>query len=151
MANHQPIRAAIYVRIAAQGQSDAQMIANQISALRARASQDTIALVEDLCFIDGGYSGTGLVRPALTRLRDAAAAGTVDRLYVQSPDRLARTYVDQSLLLDEFRRRGVAVIFLNLPLDGSAGDQLLFQVQGMMTEEESSGLLERHRQGGFTT
>jgi len=80
-----------------------------------------------------------LVRPALTRLRNAAAAGTLDRLYVQSPDRLVRTYVYQALLLDEFQRCGVEVIFLNLPLDGSADDQLLLQVQGMMTEEESTG------------
>jgi len=139
MTHHQPIRAAIYVRIASKRESDAHMIASQVSALRTRASQDTIPLVEDLCFIDGGYSGASLVRPALTRLRNAAAAGTLDRLYVQSPDRLVRTYVYQALLLDEFQRCGVEVIFLNLPLGGSADDQLLLQVQGMMTEEESTG------------
>ena len=139
MTHHQPIRAAIYVRIASKRESDAHMIASQVSALRTRASQDTIPLVEDLCFIDGGYSGASLVRPALTRLRNAAAAGTLDRLYVQSPDRLVRTDVYQALLLDEFQRCGVEVIFLNLPLDGSADDQLLLQVQGMMTEEESTG------------
>jgi site-specific DNA recombinase len=149
MTHHQPIRAAIYVRIASKWESDADVIASQVRALRARASQDTIALVEDLCFIDGGYSGASLVRPALTRLRNAAAAGTLDRLYVQSPDRLARTYVYQALLLDEFQRCGVEVIFLDLPLDGSADDQLLLPVQGMMTEEEGTGLLERHRQGGI--
>ncbi len=139
MTHHQPIRAAIYVRIASKRESDAHMIASRVSALRTRASQDTIPLVEYFCFIDGGYRGALLVRPALTRLRNAAAAGTLDRLYVQSPDRLVRTYVCQALLLDEFQRCGVEVIFRNLPLDGSADDQLLLQVQGMMTEEESTG------------
>jgi hypothetical protein len=33
-----------------------------------------------------------LVRPALERLRDQAAAGAIDRLYVHSPDRLARRF-----------------------------------------------------------
>ena len=41
-------------------------------------------------FTDEGYSGATLVRPALERLRDAVAAGNLDRLYVHSPDRLAR-------------------------------------------------------------
>jgi site-specific DNA recombinase len=43
-----------------------------------------------LQFIDEGYSGATLVRPALERLREAVAVGAVDRLYVHSPDRLAR-------------------------------------------------------------
>jgi site-specific DNA recombinase len=41
-------------------------------------------------FIDAGYSGSSLVRPALERLRDVAAAGGLDRLSVHCPDRLAR-------------------------------------------------------------
>jgi site-specific DNA recombinase len=32
------------------------------------------------------------VRPSLERLRDLMAAGAVERLYVHSPDRLARKY-----------------------------------------------------------
>ena len=43
-------------------------------------------------FLDDGYSGATLIRPALERLRDVVAAGSVDRLYIHSPDRLARTY-----------------------------------------------------------
>jgi site-specific DNA recombinase len=46
-------------------------------------------------FLDEGYSGATLVRPALERLRDVVASGSVDRLYVHSPDRLARKYAYQ--------------------------------------------------------
>ncbi len=99
-------------------------------------------LREDLCFIDDGYSGTTLIRPALDRLRDAAAAGILNRLYIHSPDRLARKYAYQVLLVDEFQRCGVEVVFLNRPLDGSAEDQLLLQVQGMIAEYERAKLLE---------
>ena len=62
--------------------------------------------------IDAGYSGSSLVRPALERLRDVAAAGGLDRLYVHCPDRLARHYAYQVLLLEELTQRGVEVIFL---------------------------------------
>lgn len=53
-----------------------------------------LLLYEELQFIDAGYSGATLVRPALERLRDLAAAGGIDRLYVHSPDRLARKYAN---------------------------------------------------------
>lgn len=64
-------------------------------------------------FIDEGYSGATLGRPGLDRLRDVSAAGGLERLYVHSPDRLARKYAYQVLLMDEFHRAGVEVVFLN--------------------------------------
>ncbi|GAC1629559.1 MAG: hypothetical protein NVS4B9_21460 [Ktedonobacteraceae bacterium] len=47
-------------------------------------------------FVDEGYSGSTLVRPALEHLRDVAAAGGIDRLYVHCPDRFARNYASAS-------------------------------------------------------
>ena len=41
-------------------------------------------------YLEDGLSGSTLVRPALERLRDRVAEGGVDRLYVHSPDRMAR-------------------------------------------------------------
>jgi site-specific DNA recombinase len=71
----------------------------------------------------------------------------VDRLYVHSPDRLARKYAYQVLLVDEFRRAGVEVIFLNRALGQSPEDDLLLQVQGMIAEYERAKIIERHRRG----
>jgi site-specific DNA recombinase len=87
------------------------------------------------------------VRLALERLRDRVAAGAVDRLYVHSPDRLARKYAYQVLLVDEFQRAGVEVVFLNRELGHSPEDELLLQVQGMMAEYERAKIIERHRRG----
>ena len=88
------------------------------------------------------------MRPALERLRDVVAAGAVDRLYVHSPDRLARKYAYQVLLVDEFQRsRGRGAVFLNRELGRSPEDDLLLQVQGMMAEYERAKIIERHRRG----
>jgi site-specific DNA recombinase len=84
---------------------------------------------------------------ALERFRDVVAARAVDRLYVHSPDRLARKYAYQVLLVDEFRRAGVEVIFLNRALGQSPEDDLLLQVQGMIAEYERAKIIERHRRG----
>src|SRR5207244_11869968 len=104
-------------------------------------------LPEAMQCLDDGYSGTTLVRPALERLRDLVAAGAVDRLYIHSPDRLARKYAYQVLLVDEFHRAGVEVVFLNRELGRSPEDDLLLQVQGMMAEYERAKIVERHRRG----
>jgi site-specific DNA recombinase len=98
-------------------------------------------------FLDEGYSGATLVRQALERLRDVVAAGSVDRLYVHSPDRLARKYAYQVLLVDEFRRAGVEILFLNRALGQSPEDDLLLHVQGMIAEYERAKIIERHRRG----
>ena len=141
------LRAALYARVSSQQQAEANTIASQVEALQARVQADGLTWEADACFLDEGYSGSTLLRPALERLRDQVAAGAVDRLYVHSPDRLARNYALQVLLLDEWQRAGVEVIFLNRPLGKSPEEDLLLQVQGMMAEYERAKILERSRRG----
>ncbi len=141
------LQGALYARVSSEQQATAHTIASQLAALHERVAADGLTLLDELSFIDEGYSGATLIRPARERLRDAAAAGTVDRLYVHSPDRLARKYAYQALLLDEFQRAGVEVIFLNRALGQSPEDDLLLQVQGMVAEYERAKILERSRRG----
>jgi site-specific DNA recombinase len=138
---------AIYARVSSDHQAEAQTVVSQVAALRERIAAEGLALPDALQFIDEGYSGTTLIRPALERLRDVIAARAVDRLYIHSPDRLARKYAYQVLLVDEFRRAGVEVIFLNRALGQSPEDDLLLQVQGMIAEYERAKIIERPRRG----
>jgi site-specific DNA recombinase len=108
-----PMQAAIYARVSSEQQAEAHTIASQVAALHERVLADGLSVPAARQFLDDGYSGATLVRPALERLRDAAAAGVIDRLYVHSPDRLARKYAYQVLLVEEFGRLGVEVVFLN--------------------------------------
>lgn len=124
-----PIRAAIYARVSSEQQATDSTINSQVAALEARLARDGLSLMPDERFCDEGYSGATLVRPALERLRDTVAAGHLDRIYVHSPDRLARRYAYQVLLIDEFRRAGVEVVFLNRSIGLSPEDDLLLQVQ----------------------
>jgi site-specific DNA recombinase len=142
-----PTQVALYARVSSVQQAEAHTVASQVAALRERVASDGLTVSEAMQFLDEGYSGATLVRPALERLRDVVAAGSVDRLYVHSPDRLARKYAYQVLLVDEFRRAGVAVIFLNRALGHSPEDDLLLQVQGMIAEYERAKIIERHRRG----
>lgn len=136
-----------YARVSSEQQTQAHTIASQLAALCARVAADGFTLPGEMQFIDEGYSGATLVRPGLERLRDLVAAGGVERLYVHSPDRLARKYAYQVLLMDEFQRAGVEVIFLNRELGRSPEDEVLLQVQGMVAEYERAKILERSRRG----
>jgi site-specific DNA recombinase len=138
---------ALYARVSSEQQADANTIDSQVAALRAQITADGFDLRSVIEFVDAGYSGSSLVRPALERLRDVAAAGGLDRLYVHCPDRLARHYAYQVLLLEELTQRGVEVLFLNRPLGHTPEDQLLLQVQGVIAEYERAKLLERSRRG----
>jgi site-specific DNA recombinase len=141
------LRPAIYARVSSKQQTDANTIASQREALQARVQADGLSLEAELCFIDDGFSGGTLLRPALERLRDQAAAGAFDRLYVHSPDRLARHYPYQVLLVEELQRHGIEIVFLNHDIGRSPEDNLLLQVQGMMAEYERAKILERSRRG----
>ena len=99
-------QAAIYARVSSERQATAQTIASQLAALCERVAVDGYVLPEAMPFLDDGYSGTTRVRPALERLRDLVAAGAVDRLYIHSPDRLARKYAYQVLWVDACHRAG---------------------------------------------
>src|SRR5437879_4931359 len=112
-----------------------------------RGSRQMALISPPFWSVDEGYSGSTLVRPALERLRDVAAAGGIDRLYVHCPDRFARNYASQVLLVEELTQRGVEVIFLNRPLGQTPEDQLLLQVQGVIAEYERAKFLERSRRG----
>src|SRR3954471_7284868 len=145
--NQQESRAAIYARVSSDGQVKGNTIASQLEALDQRVKSDGLEIEPELRFVDDGYSGSTLVRPALERLRDQAAAGGFDRLYVHSPDRIARSYVYQMLLVDELRGCGVELVFLNHEIGKTPEDHLLLQMQGMMAEYERAKILERGRRG----
>jgi site-specific DNA recombinase len=141
------IQVALYARVSSEQQAEAKTIESQLAEIRARIAADGFDLNTILEFVDEGYSGSTLIRPALERLRDVAAAGELDQLYVHCPDRFARNYAYQVLLVEELTHRGVEVIFLNRPLGQTPEDQLLLQVQGVIAEYERAKFLERSRRG----
>jgi site-specific DNA recombinase len=141
------MRAAIYARVSTNRQHHDQTIDSQIAALRQWADGHGHQLRPEHVFTDDGYSGTRLDRPALDRLRDAAREGDVDVVAVYSPDRLARKYAYQVLLMEELRRAGCEVAFVQRPISDDPHDQLLLQIQGAIAEYEKAVLGERFRRG----
>ena len=139
--------AAVYARVSSDRQKENQTIASQTAALKEYAAENGYSVPSEWVFQDEGYSGSNLLRPGLEGLRDLAAEGQIAATLVYSPDRLSRKYAYQVLLLEEFARCGVAVIFLKSPAGATPEDQLLLQFQGMIAEYERAQILERSRRG----
>src|SRR6266545_3533996 len=140
------MRVALYARVSTEAQQVRGTIGSQLEALRARAADEGDEVVAEL--VDDGYSGARLDRPGLDGLRDAAEAGVVEGVWCLSPDRLARVYAWQVLVLDELARLGVAVRFVDAPaLDDDPQARLLTQVQGVIAEYERAKIAERYRRG----
>src|SRR6266496_2653042 len=104
---------ALYARVSSEKQAQDDTIASQIAALENRIEADGNKLLNEFKFIDNGYSGSHLVRPALEKLRDKVAAGEIEKIYIHSPDRLSRKYSYQMILIEEFQKYGSEIIFIN--------------------------------------
>jgi site-specific DNA recombinase len=138
---------ALYARVSSQRQTNTQTIDQQLDRLRVRADESGVPQAACLVFRDDGYSGTSLRRPGLDALRDAVASAEVERVLITAPDRLARKYVHQVLLLEELERFGCVVEFLDRPMSHDPHDQLLLQIRGAVAEYERTLIAERMRRG----
>jgi site-specific DNA recombinase len=136
-----------YVRVSSRSQARAQTIDQQIDRLRAHAAAQSWNLAQEQIFRDDGYSGASLRRPGLDRLRDMAAGAQLDRILITAPDRLARNYVHQTLLVEELQGHGAVVEFLDRPMSQDPHDQLLLQIRGAVAEYERTLITERMRRG----
>src|SRR5262249_3350237 len=138
---------ALYARVSSEQQAERSTIESQVSALRELALADGHTILPGDVYTDEGFSGATLARPALERLRDQAPSGASATVEVHHPDRLARRYAYQVLLLEEFAAHGVAVVFLQRPSVNNPEDALLVQFQGIIAEYERTKIAERCRRG----
>ena len=144
------MRIAIYSRVSTSHQVEHQTIEQQLERLTAHVrahAADGWVLDPAHVFRDDGYSGAALARPGLDRLRDAVKAREVDRVLVAAPDRLARNYVHQMVLLEEWTQAGCVADFLDRPMSDDPHDHLLLQIRGAVAEYERTLIAERMRRG----
>ena len=141
------MQVALYARVSTERQERQGTIASQLDALHRVAQEQHHDVVSAYVCVDDGYSGSRLDRPGLDRLRDGAEAGAFEAVLVLCPDRLARKYAYQVLILEELERFDVRVIFLEQPPSEDPHTRLLVQIQGAIAEYERMKITERYRRG----
>jgi site-specific DNA recombinase len=141
------MRVACYARVSTERQERQGTIASQLDALHRFARDQNHEVVSAYVCVDDGHSGSRLDRPGLDQLRDGAEAGAFEAVLILCPDRLARKYAYQVLILEELERWHVRVIFLEAPPGDDPHARLLVQIQGAIAEYERMKITERYRRG----
>jgi site-specific DNA recombinase len=141
------IHAALYARVSSARQKQQETIDSQVACLCEHARAREWEVPGEWVFTDDGWPGSTLVRPALERLRDLSAQRLVERVLCLAPDRLARNYAHQVLLVEEFTRNGTEVVFVRNPETATPEQALMVQVQGVIAEYERAQTAERTRRG----
>jgi site-specific DNA recombinase len=147
MVRRSTMRVAAYVRVSTFRQVKLQTIDQQLERVCKHTQQKGWDLPEENVFRDDGYSGTTLRRPSLDALRDKARLRELEVVVILSPDRLARNYVHQMVLIEELESNGCRVEFVERPMSFEPNDQLLLQIRGAVAEYERTLLSERMRRG----
>lgn len=138
---------ALYARVSSERQAREGTIESQLEALRAFVTQQGWSVDPDREFVDNGISGMTLERPALDRLRDAIAAGQIQRVVVLSSDRLSRHFIHQEYLREEWAKAGCELVYVQEPSIETPQDWLASQVRGIFAEYERLVFLDRTRRG----
>jgi site-specific DNA recombinase len=139
------MRIAIYARVSTLLQELEKTIESQLIELEPLIKEHNHIVIDK--YIDDGYSGAMLARPELDRLRDDASKGLFEAVLAYDPDRLARKYAYQVLVIEELKSKGIECIFKEMKIVTTPEDQLLLDVRGVVAEYERAKILERTRRG----
>lgn len=136
---------AIYARVSTARQEEDGTIETQLRALREFAAQSNCIIVRE--YIDDGWSGDILARPSLDQLRADVTRKVWQAVLIYDPDRLARRYSYQELVMDELRERHIEVLFVTVSAPKNSEEKILHGVRGLFAEYERAKIAERFRLG----
>ena len=136
---------ATYARVSTARQEEERTIEVQLGALRDFARERGYTVVKE--YIDDGWSGDILARPSLDQMREDAKKKMWQAVLIYDPDRLARRYSYQELVMDELRDMGLEVMFITVASPKNSEEKILHGVRGLFAEYERAKIRERFRLG----
>jgi site-specific DNA recombinase len=151
-----PNKVAIYIRWSTEDQSNGTTLEEQLESCKYYILSQGWNYNENLLFIDDGFSGGTLIRPAMTEMRKQIQDKLIDCVVVLKLDRLSRNVGDTvDLILKEW---GKKVVFKSTreSIDTSTqiGRQMLYTLssfaefeRGTIKERTLSGKLRRAKEG----
>ena len=143
----QPLNSALYARVSTGRQENEQTIESQIAEVKKRIKDDGNTLLPNNIFIDDGWSGEILARPALDSMRDTAKENGFEALYIYDRGRLSRTFYHQEVVIAELVDRDIKFISIHDVEATTPEEKVLQSMQGVFHEYERVKIVERMRRG----
>lgn len=137
---------AVYARVSTDAQAEmGYSIGDQVRTCRAHAEKLSSETIVE--YIDDGYSGEYIERPALDRLRNDLRAKLITNVIVYDPDRLSRNLTNQLIIADDIEKAGANLIFLTHDYDASPEGKMFFSIRGAISAFEKAKIRERTMRG----
>lgn len=138
-------KAALYARVSSAIQRDENTIESQIVELKKQIVDNGHVLVKE--YIDDGYSGTRLDRPALEQMRKDLKTNTFDYIYFLHADRIARDSVLQSIVISDILHYKKKLIINNDDYEHNPENYFKLKILGAVAELERAKIIERTTRG----
>jgi len=146
------MKSVLYARVSTEEQKNNQTIDTQIHGIGGMlqyASNHKLPVPdESMVFVDDGFSGATLIRPALTALRDYIKTNDdIGYFLVYDADRIGRDTYNQLIILEELKKKNVTIHFKTGELGTTPNDKLLFTILSAFSEFERAKIMERTHRG----
>ena len=139
---------ALYLRVSTEAQADeGYSLAAQAEKLEAYCRMKGIGRFTQ--YVDGGFSGSNLSRPAVTQLIDCIRRGEVERVVVYKLDRLSRSQKDTLYLIEDvFAPHDVDFVSINENIDtGTPYGRAMIGILSAFAQLERENIFLRTRMG----
>ena len=141
-------RAVLYARVSGDDTGkDGRNLAGQLDMCREYAERQGWQVVAELAEDERGVSGARMDAPELNRALDMAEGGAFDVLVVREMDRFARKLAKQLVVEEQFKRAGVAVVYVLEDYNDTPEGRLGKHVRATIAEYEREKTRERTLRG----
>jgi site-specific DNA recombinase len=137
-------KAALYARVSTDAQQKEGTIESHVE-LRRQIKVAGHMLAEE--YIDDGYTGTVLDRPALNRMRADLKTDRFDRIYFLAADRIAREVEYQRIIVGELLKHGKQITINGKDYEQNPENKLTLTMLGAFAEFERAKIIERTTRG----
>lgn len=146
------MKSVLYARVSTEEQKNNQTIDTQVHGiggmLQYAANHKLPVPDESMIFMDEGFSGATLIRPALTALREYLKThDDVGYFLVYDADRIGRDTYNQLIILEELKKKNITIHFKTGELGSTPNDKLLFTILSAFSEFERAKIMERTQRG----
>ncbi|PWB38766.1 MAG: hypothetical protein C3F02_02550 [Parcubacteria group bacterium] len=138
-------KAVLYARVSSDIQAKERTIESQILELKNQIKKAGHKLVKE--YVDDGYSGAMLSRPAMDKLRVDIRTDLFDTIYFHNADRIARDVTYQNIIIGEILRYKKQIIINGVDYIHNPENKFTLTVLGAVAELEKAKTLERSMRG----
>src|SRR5262245_59742876 len=138
-------KAVLYARVSSDVQKKERTIESQIIELKSQITNAGNVLVKE--YVDDGYSGARLDRPALEELRRDMKTPLFDDVYFLNTDRIARDVTYQIIIISEILKQRKQLIINGRDYVESPENKFTLTVFGAVAELEKAKIIERFTRG----